>query len=184
MGVAALLFPQGHLRRATVVSTFVSVGNATQPFTRLLKAVCELAAQLPQPVFVQFGAAKSFACPGCTGVAFLEMEAFAERVRAAELLILHAGAGSVIHALRAGKTPVVVPRRASLGEHVDDHQLEFSRELQKIGKVFVAHDAATLSQAAAAAVQRQRLSSGAAISELPLVGMVRHALSRAMIEGQ
>jgi UDP-N-acetylglucosamine transferase subunit ALG13 len=159
------------------------VGNATQPFTRLLEAVCELAAQLPQPIFVQFGAAKSFVCPDCTGVAFLEMGAFAEHVRAADLLILHAGAGSVLHALRAGKTPVVMPRRTSLGELVDDHQFEFSRELEKTGKVLVAHDAATLSQAAVAALQRQRLSSGAAISEPPLVGMVRHALSRAMIGG-
>ena len=31
------------------MSTFVSVGNATQPFTRLLDAVCALAGQLPQP---------------------------------------------------------------------------------------------------------------------------------------
>lgn len=166
------------------MSTFVSVGNATQPFVRLLDAVCELAPQLPQPVLVQFGAAQAFACPGCTGVAFMEMGAFAQRVSEAELLILHAGAGSVIHAVRAGKTPVVVPRRASLGEHVDDHQLEFAHELEKIGKVLVAHDTATLVQAAAAALQRQRLRDTAGAGEPPLVGIVRHALSRAMIRGQ
>lgn len=163
------------------MSTFVSVGNATQPFRRLLEAVCELAPQLPQPVFVQFGAAQAFACPACTGLAFMEMGEFARRVSEAELLILHAGAGSVIHAVRAGKVPVVVPRRASLGEHVDDHQLEFARELEKTGKVLVAHDAATLAQATAAALQRQRLWDAAGAAEPPLVGMVRHALSRVQI---
>lgn len=178
MGVAANLFPQGHLRGAVVVSTFVSVGNATQPFTRLLEAVCELAPQLPQPVFVQFGAAHAFACPSCTGVAFLEMGEFEQRVSAAELLILHAGAGSVIHAVRAGKTPVIMPRRASLGELVDDHQLEFAHELEKTGKVIVAHDVAALAQAAVSALQRQRLSGKAVDGEPPLVGMVRHALAR------
>lgn len=163
------------------MSTFVSVGNATQPFTRLLEAVCELASQLPQPVLVQFGAAQAFACPGCTGVAFMEMGEFAQRVSEAELLILHAGAGSVIHAVRAGKTPVIMPRRADLGEHVDDHQLEFARELEKTGKVAVAHDTATLAQAAAVALQRQRMRDTAGPAEPPLVEMVRQALSRAII---
>lgn len=162
------------------MSTFVSVGNATQPFTRLLEAVCEVAPRLPQPVFVQFGAAQSFACPGCAGVAFLEMEAFAQHVSEAELLILHAGAGSVIHAVRAGKIPVVMPRHASLGEHVDNHQLEFARELEKTGKVFVAHDAATLMQAAIAALQCQRMRDVGVASEPPLVGMVRHVLARTL----
>lgn len=161
----------------------MSVGNATQPFTRLLEAVCVLAAQLPQPVFVQFGVAQAFACLGCTGVAFMEMGAFAKRVSEAELLILHAGAGSVIHAVRAGKAPVVVPRRARLGEHVDDHQLEFAHELEKTGKVLVAYDAATLAQAAAVALLRQRLRNIAGAGGPPLMGMVRHALTRAMIGG-
>lgn len=184
MEVTASLFPQGHLRRAAAVSTFVSVGNATQPFMRLLEAVCELAPQMPQPVFVQFGAAQSFACPDCTGVAFMEMGEFAQRVNSADLLILHAGAGSVIHAVRAGKTPVIMPRRSSLGEHVDDHQVEFARELEKTGKVFVAHDAATLAQATVAALQHQMLRDAAASGESPLVGMVRLALVSASIEGR
>lgn len=166
------------------MSTFVSVGNATQPFTRLLEAVCQLAPQLPQPVFVQFGSAQLFACPHCTGVAFMEMGEFALRVDAAELLILHAGAGSVIHAVRAGKIPVVMPRRADKGEHVDDHQIEFALELEKTGKIIVAHDAATLAQAAVSALQRQRLSGKTVAGEPPLVGMVRDALAQAMTLGR
>jgi beta-1,4-N-acetylglucosaminyltransferase len=159
------------------VSTFVSVGNATQPFTRMLDAVCEKADQLPQPIFVQFGATSSFDFLGCTGVAYLKMEEFEQLVREAELLILHAGAGSVIHAVRAGKTPVIVPRRASLGEHVDDHQLEFARELETTGKVFVAHDAAMLAQAAVSALYLQRmLGKTSTVAEPPLVSMVRHRL--------
>lgn len=166
------------------MSTFVSVGNATQPFTRLLEAVCALAPQLPQPVFVQFGIAQPFACPACTGVGFLAMGEFAQRVSEAELLILHAGAGSVIHAIHAGKVPVVMPRLAKYGEHVDDHQLEFAHELEKTGKVLVAHDAATLAQAAAAALQRQRMRDTVGPAEPLLVGMVRHALVRALTGGR
>jgi beta-1,4-N-acetylglucosaminyltransferase len=161
------------------VSTFVSVGNASQPYSRLLEAVCEIAPQLPQPVFVQFGAAQSFACSACAGgVAFLDMEEFAKRVADAELLILHAGAGSVIHAVRAGKIPIVIPRRASLGEHVDDHQMEFARELEKAGKVFVAHDAATLMQAVDAVIQGQKLLDNKAVCDSTLVEMVSNVLAK------
>lgn len=158
------------------MSTFVSVGNATQPFTRMLEAVCEIAGQLPQPVFVQYGAARFFACSACTGVEFLDMEEFAWRVRDAELLILHAGAGSVIHAVRAGKVPVVIPRRPIYGELVDDHQMEFARELEKVGKVFVAHDAATLINAVELATQRQNSLADKVLSDSPLVSIVRKIL--------
>jgi UDP-N-acetylglucosamine transferase subunit ALG13 len=157
------------------VSTFVSVGNATQPFTRMLKAVCEVAIQLPQPVIVQFGST-SFDCPSCAGVAFLQMEEFERRVSEAKLLILHAGAGSVLHAIRAGKRPIVMPRRGSMGEHVDDHQLDFAHALERIGKVFVAHDSASLAQTATKALERQ--GSIVATEEPPLVTMVGHAILR------
>lgn len=161
--------------------TFVTVGNGTLPFTRLLQAICEVAQQLPQPVFVQFGADQSFSCPVCTSVAFLEMGEFEKRVTEAELLILHAGAGSVMHAVRAGKIPVVMPRLAKFGEIVDDHQLEFAHALEKTGKVFVAHDAATLVQAATSAMQQQQSSGDRVICDSSMIEMVRHALVKSSI---
>ena len=159
------------------MSTFVSVGNSTDPFPRLLSAVCEVANQLPMPVFVQYGAAQVFSCPSCTGVAFLEMGEFEQRINEADLLILHAGAGSVINAIRAGKIPVVMPRRAGFGELVDDHQMEFARELEKVGKVSVAHDAASLMHAVELAMQRQKLATDKVINDSPLVAMVRNILA-------
>jgi UDP-N-acetylglucosamine transferase subunit ALG13 len=154
------------------MSTFVSVGNAVQPFRRLLDAVCEVAPLLPQPVFVQYGAAQEFSCLSCTGGAFLEMGEFERRISEAELLIMHAGAGSVINAIRAGKIPVVMPRRSGFGELVDEHQMEFARELEKVGKVSVAHDAASLMHAVELAMQRQKLATNKVINDSPLVAMV------------
>jgi UDP-N-acetylglucosamine--N-acetylmuramyl-(pentapeptide) pyrophosphoryl-undecaprenol N-acetylglucosamine transferase len=37
-------------------------------------------------------------------------------------VISHAGTGSILTALQLGKRPIVVPRRAAHGEHVDGHQ--------------------------------------------------------------
>jgi UDP-N-acetylglucosamine transferase subunit ALG13 len=68
------------------------------------------------------------------------MAEFERLVAEAELLILHAGAGSVMHALQAGKVPIVMPRRVAFKECVDDHQVEFAEALSQAGRVVVVHD--------------------------------------------
>jgi UDP-N-acetylglucosamine transferase subunit ALG13 len=53
--------------------------------------------------------------------------------RGAEVLIGHGGSGFVSLALRCGRTPLVLPRRAARGEHVDDHQVRMLDELERAG---------------------------------------------------
>ncbi|MHB1233709.1 MAG: glycosyltransferase [Burkholderiales bacterium] len=139
------------------MSTFVSLGNAHQPFARLLEAVARLAPALPQPVVVQHGYTP-FQGEGCEMMPFADMARFEQEVERAELLILHAGAGSVIHALRAGKVPVVAPRLARHGEHVNDHQLEFARELAKAGRIVILEDMSQLAQVVTEARARQQVA--------------------------
>ncbi|MGH6846047.1 MAG: glycosyltransferase [Methylocella sp.] len=164
---------EGQIWWAAHLSTFVSVGNAHQPFTRLIHAVTSIARALPQPVVVQHGHTP-FDSFECRGVAFLDMRAFESAVGEAEVLILHAGAGSVIHALGAGKAPVVMARRAEFGEIVDDHQVEFARELARTGRVVVIEHIAELF----AAIERARtLPAAVARSEPPVVEMVAAILT-------
>jgi UDP-N-acetylglucosamine transferase subunit ALG13 len=162
------------------VSTFVSVGNAKQPFQRLLNVVTRLADVLPQPVLVQHGHTP-FIPSRCKAVAFLGMEEFEASIREAELIILHAGAGSVIHALQAGKVPVIVPRLADYGEHVNNHQLELARVLEGQGRVIVTLDPDELLTGVSEALNRQRhpLEERAAVAgdEPRMVGLVRQALA-------
>jgi UDP-N-acetylglucosamine transferase subunit ALG13 len=63
-------------------------------------------------------------------VASAELDA---AMREADLVIAHAGCGSAIAALRAGKLPVLVPRDPAHGEVVDDHQHEIARFLDEQG---------------------------------------------------
>lgn len=155
MGEPHAPFSTWSLWGATGLSTFVSVGNAIQPFSRLLKEIALIASTLPQPVVVQHGNTP-FVAAGCKSLAFTEMGQFERLVRDAELLIVHAGAGSVIHAVHAGKVPVVVPRRRIFGEHVDDHQLEFARALGEAGKILVAETPEELGQVIRCALLLQR----------------------------
>ena len=116
------------------MSTFVTVGNARQPFVRLLDAVSRHAARLPQPVVVQYGHTP-FKDEQCECVQFVGMEDFIHHIKTAELLIMHGGLGSAINALQAHKVPIVMSRRVEYGEHVNNHQIEFVQLLAKDGKI-------------------------------------------------
>ena len=56
-------------------------------------------------------------------------EEMATAIREADVVVAHAGTGIALMALENGKSPLLVPRRAMHGEHVDDHQLTIALEL-------------------------------------------------------
>ncbi|KQS69019.1 hypothetical protein ASG41_07895 [Modestobacter sp. Leaf380] len=58
-------------------------------------------------------------------------------VRAADVVVTHAGVGSVLGVLEQGVVPVVVPRRAARDEHVDDHQREIAALVADLGVAVV-----------------------------------------------
>lgn len=137
------------------MSTFVSVGNGREPFNRLIKGVTAVVQQLPQPVIVQHGHTP-LNCSMCAGVQFVSMSEFERMIKQAELLILHAGAGSVIQAVRARKVPVVMPRRARYRECIDDHQVEFAEELAAAHRLILVEEPERIPDAVAQAHSGQR----------------------------
>lgn len=70
---------------------------------------------------------------------FIDATEFRDRVEAASLVISHAGMGSIITALELGKRIIVMPRRASLGEHRNDHQLATAKRFADQGCITVAY---------------------------------------------
>ena len=66
---------------------------------------------------------------------YAEMES---NVRAASAIVCHGGPGTIMLCLALGKRPVVVPRVAQRGEHVDDHQLAFARRVAADGVILLA----------------------------------------------
>jgi beta-1,4-N-acetylglucosaminyltransferase len=174
MGVSPPLFPQGTIWRPFSVTTFVSVGNGTEPFQRLINAVLGLAPRLPQPVIVQHGHTP-FAGGDCVARDFVDMEEFARAVADAQLLILHGGAGSIIHALLLGKVPVVMPRLSQYREIVDDHQLEFARLLSESDRIVLAPEPTDLAQAVSEAMNRKRCRRSIS-SDSPMINLLKRAL--------
>ncbi|GAA1384419.1 glycosyltransferase [Pseudonocardia kongjuensis] len=54
-------------------------------------------------------------------------------IAARSVVIMHAGVGSILSALEAGKIPIIFPRYESHEEHVDDHQHQIARHLDSLG---------------------------------------------------
>ncbi len=150
---------------------FVTVGTHQDPFTRLLDALAPLNGS---ELVVQHGSA-----PPPPGVAraeaYMPFDQMVECFRAAEKVITHAGVGSILCASREGHTPLVVPRRHDLGEHVDEHQAELTRALEARGRVIGAWDTAELPALLATVPVRQPVAKSASAS--PLTAAVRAALT-------
>lgn len=176
MGKSRKILPAGSFWGAASLSTFVSVGNAIQSFHRLLNEVIRLESILPKPLIIQYGHTL-FNSDGSKAVQFLAMSEFERLVFEAKLLIFHAGAGSVMHAVHAGKIPVVMARRSVFAEHVDDHQVEFADALEKAGRVIVAHDVTDLATAVQQAINIQQCGVEKNISS-PMLGIVSEIFKR------
>lgn len=136
---------------------FVTIG-LTLPFDRLLAAVDDYRGD--EEVVVQcgdWGAGPLRA--SC--VNYLPFGELVEHMRRASRIICHAGVGSVLVAMAEHKHPVLVPRRAALGEAADDHQLGFARRLADRGVATVVEDVADLWTLSAAAPTGARPAPGA-----------------------
>jgi UDP-N-acetylglucosamine transferase subunit ALG13 len=117
----------------------VSVGTNEARFDRLLLAVDRLA--WDEPLFVQHGPS-SVRPGGAECVDYLPFDTLVEKIRQSRVFITHAGVGSLMVALAAGRRPVVVPRRRRYGEAVDDHQVSLARRMEAAGLVTLVDDPA------------------------------------------
>jgi UDP-N-acetylglucosamine--N-acetylmuramyl-(pentapeptide) pyrophosphoryl-undecaprenol N-acetylglucosamine transferase len=155
--------------------TFVALGTHWQPFTRLMVMVEEAVETglLPVPVTAQVG---EFSYPSrrVTTVPSLPPDDLAELMRTSEIVICHGGAGIIATAIRAGRRPLALARRAGDGEHIDDHQQEIVSKLGSLGLVAPLEHGVT---DRALAVGRTDVAEG----ELPLPGpSMRDALAEAL----
>lgn len=118
---------------------FVTVGTDL-PFDRLVRVIDSWAAETGRDdVFAQIGEG-GWEPSYISFTHFLQPPQFIERFNAASLIISHAGMGTILSALHYGKPILVMPKRASLQEHRNEHQLATARHMKEIANVNVAFD--------------------------------------------
>jgi len=117
----------------------VTVGLHGQPFERLVRAADGMAALTCEPVIIQRGVARYVPTHAAwfDAIPARQMEALIAQAR---VLVSHAGAGSVLAALRARVPLVLVARLRRWRESIDDHQLQLAEALARRGRVLVLSD--------------------------------------------
>jgi len=152
----------------------VTVGTDHHPFDRLIGWVNDCLARRPEDsaeFFVQSGTAS--VTPACPWSRFLGTDQLGALLDEAEVIVCHGGPASIASAWARGQVPIVVPRLRRLGEHVDDHQLDFCVQVAEVGRIRLAQTAAAFAEyldEAARDIRRFRCS--------PLPGDVDTAVAR------
>jgi UDP-N-acetylglucosamine--N-acetylmuramyl-(pentapeptide) pyrophosphoryl-undecaprenol N-acetylglucosamine transferase len=126
-------FRAGERREAAVRRVVVTAGTTdSYGFRRLFARLAEI---LPPEAEVLWQTGST----DVSGLGFSDVRPtvppleLVQAIAEADVVVSHAGAGSALAALEVGRCPVLVPRQAEYGEHVDDHQQQVARELDARG---------------------------------------------------
>lgn len=120
----------------------VTVGTHEQPFNRLVKCIDNLKKNglIQEDVTIQTGYS-TYEPKYCTWQKLYPYQEMVKLVDAARIVITHGGPSSFIMPLQVGKTPIVVPRRHEFNEHVNNHQISFSKSVaERMGTIIVVED--------------------------------------------
>lgn len=151
---------------------FATVGTQL-PFDRLIQALDDWAgAHADTEVFAQIG--RGGYEPRHIGWSHdLDPREFRSRLEACDAIVAHAGMGTIISAVELGKRVIVMPRRAALGEHRNEHQLATVARLGHLQGLEIVHDPDAL-WAALARGQSVAAGSAGAGPAPELIAAIRH----------
>ena len=121
---------------------FVTVGTHEQQFNRLIEEIDNLKKNgiIKEDVFIQTGFS-TYEPKYCKWRKLISYEEMQKYNKEASLVITHGGPASFIAPLELGKIPVVVPRQLKFEEHVNDHQMDFTKQVaERMGTIIPVYD--------------------------------------------
>lgn len=106
---------------------FITLGTQKFQFNRLLEYIDNEIKKnnITEKVFAQIGNS-TYVPRNYEYKKFLDKEEFEDILCSADIVITHAGVGTILSSVRHEKKTVVVPRLKKYGEHVDNHQLQIA----------------------------------------------------------
>lgn len=126
---------------------FVTVGTHEQSFDRLIRCIDEMVGKdiIKEKVVMQVGYCKYIPknCEYSKLYSYDEMNLFAQK---SKIIVTHGGPGSIFLAQQYGKMPIVMPRQKKYNEHVDNHQVIFSKKMAQMNKIVLALEESDLSE--------------------------------------
>lgn len=126
------------LRLPEVPFVFVTVGTDHHPFDRLVSWVDDWSQRTGVACFVQTGTSELIA--RAPGADYLPYPTMVDAMSEAAAVVCHGGPATIMLARQCGRVPLVVPRDPERGEHVDGHQIRFTRWMAEKGQIVATPD--------------------------------------------
>jgi UDP-N-acetylglucosamine transferase subunit ALG13 len=165
---------RSHLQRLSAV-IFATVGTQLA-FSRLMMALDAIAARHNLDVLAQT-CEPGLQVRAIKAQAHLTPKEFDEAFKAARVVVAHAGIGTILSAKRHGKPLILMPRRASLGEHRNEHQLATVQQMRGRPGIHIAETDADL-EALLLKPDLEAATNAASPSRTALVNFLRDYIDR------
>jgi len=159
---------------------FVTVGNHYQGFDRLIKKADEIASHTSYDILIQKGYS-SYRPQSARYFDFVPIQEAMQYIQTSELVISHAGIGTIILCKEHGIPLIIFPRRKKHGEHGTDHQVEIAKAIEerKDDHIYIVYEEDQLeNKIAEVLTRRQRPAPGANVGRVDLIRTIK-----AFIEG-
>ena len=127
---------------------FVTVGTDSRGFERLIRKVDKLKEKgaIKEKVTMQI-AGTEYTPKFCKWFRYCKKNKIKKLTENSSLVISHCGVGSILQSIESDKLTIFVPRLKKFEEAVDNHQLEFAKNLGKYKKFFFVYDVEKLENA-------------------------------------
>lgn len=115
---------------------FVTLGTQDKSFKRLLEAIDKQIDKkiIKDKVIVQAGYTE-YESDNMEIYKLLSMEEFDKYIDKCDLLITHAGVGSIMTGLEHNKKIIAAARLKEYGEHDNNHQIQIASQFSKLGYI-------------------------------------------------
>lgn len=142
MGRNERVLSKRHLRGNDLLmkNILVTVGSTNFKFDRFFKIMDEIVEEgvLDGNNIVAQTGIKDYEIKNYKNFEFVSNEEMGKLQSGADVIICHAGTGTVTNSLSKGKKVIVFPRLKKFGEHESDNQLELASAFQSAGYVLCA----------------------------------------------
>lgn len=118
---------------------FITIGSQF-PFDRLISAVDKVVPKLDTDAVIAQVGMSNYTALNIEMLDFVSPTDFESYFNQADLIIGHAGMGTIITALELNKPIIVMPRLKKYGEVTTDHQLATVKELEKLNYTYIAYN--------------------------------------------
>ncbi len=124
------------------IKLFIILGTKKFPFKRLIQAIekiVENGIYQKDEVLIQSGIVQDKSSL-INITSSIPVDEFNRIIEYADIIITHAGVNSILSCMKLQKKFIVVPRLKQYGEHVDNHQTEIAKVIEKQFNVLVLND--------------------------------------------